>query len=72
MSRILGDALVGGPEAESAPEYVTVRITRGQAEALSKSMDILVDRLLSDGFFKEAEYGQSALSALRSQIGGPR
>lgn len=72
MSRILGDALVGGPEAGSVPEMVTVRITRGQAEALAASAESVSGDLMTGGFSEQSSYLFAARTALLSQIGGPR
>lgn len=69
MSRIMGDSLVAGPEAMSAPEMVTVRLTRGQAEALSElAQSALEDAVLSS----ERSYMSRVVETLRAQIGGSR
>jgi hypothetical protein len=69
MSRIVGDALVAGPETTSGPEVVTVRLTYGQAYVLSElTHDALedvknpVDRI----------YLRQVLETVRAQIGGSR
>ena len=73
MSRIVGDALVAGaPEGESAPEFVTVRVTRGQAEALAATAELAREKLADAGFTEEADYASSAIASVRAQIGGSR
>ena len=72
MSRIVGDALVGGPDTGHTPEYVTVRMTRGQAEALAASAELAREKLDDAGFAKEAAYASAAIANIRAQIGGSR
>jgi hypothetical protein len=79
MTRIVGDAMVAGAEeCEPAPEMVTVRITRGQAEALASSAeqvrDLLkdVDESIGEPPDYEVEFLSRALSDFRAQIGGSR
>jgi hypothetical protein len=72
MSRIVGDALVGGPETQRVPDVVTVRLTRGQAETLAIAAEELAETLNEDGFIGESLNLQIVVSAFRAQIGGSR
>lgn len=72
MSRIVGDSLVGGPETARAPEYVTVRLTRGQAEVLSAAAenvrDVIAD--VEESTQVDRDFLAATIAALRAQIGG--
>jgi hypothetical protein len=78
MSRIVGDALMAGPAPEFAPEYVNVRLTRGQMEALIGSAehvrDILkdVDDSLGESGADNVDFLAKAIDAARAQIGGAK
>lgn len=74
MSRIVGDSLVGGPETARVPEYVTVRLTRGQAETLAASAENVRDLIadVEESTQVDREFLASTIDALRSQIGGAR
>jgi hypothetical protein len=72
MSRIVGDSLVGGPETAFAPEFVTVRLTRGQAEALAVSAEYAQEALADSDVPTQSdrEFLASSIDAIRAQIGG--
>lgn len=73
MSKFVGDALVGGgPQATSAPEVVTVQLTRGQAEVMAQAAQQLAGILIADGFISEGLTVQTSLNVFRAQIGGSR
>lgn len=74
MSRIVGDtlegALVAGPEAGHVPEYVTVRLTRGQVEALISTAEMAQEKLEDNGYADESAYVSATIASIRAQIGG--
>lgn len=72
MSRIVGDSLIGGPEAVFAPEFVTVRLTRGQVEAMLGSAEQVREVIVGSGEATQAdvEFLSRAIAAIRAQIGG--
>jgi hypothetical protein len=72
MSRIVGNSLLTGPEPEFAPEYVTVRLTRGQAEALVASAEHVRDILLDVDGPTDVAFLAKAIDAARAQIGGSK
>ena len=64
--------MIGGPETAVTPEYVNVRLTRGQAEALTRSAEQVREVIVESGASTQTDidFLSRAIAAIRSQIGG--